>query len=218
MPRLEDLMVTGGFPAPLEKLFAQIDIHESFSAGAQKCAAFFRSVEEQFPAHEFFAKLLEPTIPARWLEFALFCFLDTGAPYLQIAEQALRLKCLRRLWPCRVYRARQPVGARSFQNCITQLSVCRPGQRGRAARTSGKSLAHPHGPSAPVHQAEFLLSGRIAGPAEKRFASRCAGGNSGVSGDLAVSRILSAFFLGLIRTHGNAVGVHAGIERAARNA
>jgi len=97
MPRLEDLMVTGGFPAPLEKLFAQIDIHESFSAGAQKCAAFFRSVEEQFPAHELFAKLLEPTIPARWLEFALFCILDTGAPYLQIAEQALRLKCLRRL-------------------------------------------------------------------------------------------------------------------------
>jgi hypothetical protein len=97
MPRLEDLMVTNGFPVPLDQLNGLIDINESFNAGARKCAAFFRGVEERFSARELFSRLLEPTIPPKWLEYVLFSLLDTGAPYLQIAEQALRLKCLRRL-------------------------------------------------------------------------------------------------------------------------
>jgi hypothetical protein len=96
-PRLEDVMLTDGLPEPLNHLHSALDITEGFSAGARACARFFSAFGDRFTAGELVAKLFEPCVEAKWLETVLFCLLDVGYPYVQVAQQALRLKCLRRL-------------------------------------------------------------------------------------------------------------------------
>lgn len=93
----EDVFVTDGFPEPLNHLNASLNAGEDLRTGAAKCAEFFKKFEEHAGVERLCLKLLEPSIPRRWLEYVLFSMLDVGFPYLQVAEQALRLKCLRRV-------------------------------------------------------------------------------------------------------------------------
>lgn len=94
--RLEDFLLDDGLPVPLNHLKERLEISEDYALGARKCASFFRSMEEHFKVDELWGKFFEPQVPEKWLEYVLFCIFDIGYPHLQIAEQVLRLKCLRR--------------------------------------------------------------------------------------------------------------------------
>lgn len=94
--RLEDFLLADGLPVPLNHLQQSIDTTELFSIGARKCAGFFRAMEEHFKVDELWGKFFEASIPGPWFEYILFSILDTDYPHLHIAEQVLRLKCLRR--------------------------------------------------------------------------------------------------------------------------
>lgn len=95
---LEDFLITGGLPAPWDALERSLDLTENFSAGAKKCAEFFRNTEERFEPAELIVKLFHSAVSPKWLEYFLYCLFDIATSRLQVAQQTLRLRCLRRLF------------------------------------------------------------------------------------------------------------------------
>ena len=96
--RLEDFMITDGLPMPWNNLEHSLEVGMDYSDGAKKIAKFLINLEESIPLDELFEILLKADPPSEWYEFLIVCMIDTGFSDVEVAQNVLRLRCLRRLY------------------------------------------------------------------------------------------------------------------------
>ena len=94
---LEDFINTGGLPIPWNSLEVEFSGTIDYADGARRIAQLFIRSEEHCGADLLLCRLFAAKPKLQWLERFLFGLFHIGISHVQVANQVLRLKNLRRL-------------------------------------------------------------------------------------------------------------------------